>query len=50
MLNDESHKAEEFEFAVSKERPELLEKLNKALREARKNGEYQALYTKYFGE
>ena len=49
-VTDESLKAEEFGFAVSKERPELLEKLNKALREARKNGEYQALYTKYFGE
>ena len=49
-VTDESLKAEEFGFAVSKERPGLLEKLNKALREARKNGEYQALYTKYFGE
>ena len=42
--------AEQFGFAVSKKHPELRNRLNKALREARESGEYQALYSKYFGK
>ena len=41
---------EQFGFAVSKKNPKLLERMNKALAEAKKDGSYQALITKWFGE
>lgn len=41
--------AEQFGFAVSKKHPEIREKLNKALADAKASGEYQAIYQKYFG-
>lgn len=42
--------AEQFGFAVSKKHPELQKKLNDALKAAKDSGEYQALYSKYFGK
>ena len=42
--------AEQFGFAVSKKHPELQKQLNDALTAVKENGEYQALYSKYFGK
>ena len=42
--------AEQFGFAVSKKHPELQKQLNDALKAVKENGEYQALYSKYFGK
>ncbi len=36
-------------LAVSKEKPELLKEVNKALAELKKNGEYDKIYKKWFG-
>lgn len=36
-------------FAVSKDNPELLAKLNKGLSDIRSNGEYERIYKKWFG-
>lgn len=37
-------------LAVSKDNPELLKQVNAALAELRKNGEYDKIYKKWFGE
>lgn len=42
--------AEEYGFAVSKDNKDLAAKLDKALAELQKNGEYDKLYKKWFGE
>jgi polar amino acid transport system substrate-binding protein len=40
---------EQYGFAVSKDNPELLAALNAALDKVRASGEYDAIYTKWFG-
>ncbi|WP_378950519.1 basic amino acid ABC transporter substrate-binding protein [Pelosinus sp. sgz500959] len=42
--------AEEYGIAVSKKNKELTEKINKALDELKKNGEYDKMYLKWFGK
>lgn len=42
--------AEEYGIAVSKKNTEMTEKLNKALDELKKNGEYEKIYVKWFGK
>lgn len=42
--------AEEFGFATSKKDAELTDKINKALDELKKNGEYEKIYMKWFGK
>lgn len=41
--------AEEYGIAVAKKNTELTEKVNKALDELKKNGEYEKIYVKWFG-
>lgn len=41
--------AEQFGIVLSKKRPDLQKALNKALKDAKASGEYQALYRQYFG-
>jgi glutamine transport system substrate-binding protein len=42
--------AEEYGMAVSPKNTELADKINKALEELKKNGEYEAIYMKWFGK
>ncbi|WP_346353456.1 basic amino acid ABC transporter substrate-binding protein [Azotosporobacter soli] len=42
--------AEEYGIAIGKKNTELTEKINKALDELKKNGEYEKLYLKWFGK
>ncbi len=42
--------AEEYGIAVAKKNTELTEKINKALDELKKNGEYEKIYLKWFGK
>ncbi len=42
--------AEEYGIAVNKKNTELTEKVNKALEELKKNGEYDKIYMKWFGK
>ena len=46
----ETLNAEEYGIAVDKNNKELIEKVNKALEEIQKNGEYDKIYEKWFGE
>lgn len=41
--------SEDYGLATSKKNPELGEKINKALDELKKNGEYEKIYVKWFG-
>ncbi|MPN54671.1 Glutamine-binding periplasmic protein [bioreactor metagenome] len=41
--------AEEYGLAVAKNNKELADKVNKALDELKKNGEYDKIYQKWFG-
>lgn len=41
---------EQYGIVVSKDNPELTKLLNKGLAEIKKNGEYDKIYTKYFGD
>ena len=42
--------AEEYGIAVAKKNTELADKVNKALDELKKNGEYETIYVKWFGK
>ncbi len=42
--------AEEYGMAMTKKNTELVEKVNKALDELKKNGEYEKIYMKWFGK
>jgi polar amino acid transport system substrate-binding protein len=42
--------AEEYGMAVTKKNTELVEKVNKAIDELKKNGEYEKIYVKWFGK
>jgi polar amino acid transport system substrate-binding protein len=42
--------AEDYGIATSKKNTELSEKINKALEELKKNGEYDQIYVKWFGK
>lgn len=42
--------AEEYGIATAKKNTELAEKINKALEEIKKNGEYEKIYMKWFGK
>lgn len=42
--------AEEYGIAVPKSKPEVLEKLNAALKTIKENGKYAEIYKKWFGE
>lgn len=42
--------AEEYGMAVTKKNTELIEKVNKALDELKKNGEYEKIYVKWFAK
>lgn len=42
--------SEEYGMAMSKKNTELAEKVNKALEELKKNGEYEKIYVKWFGK
>ncbi|RYD03958.1 glutamine ABC transporter substrate-binding protein [Desulforamulus aquiferis] len=42
--------AEEYGIAVPKDKPEVLEKLNGALKTLKENGKYAEIYKKWFGE
>lgn len=42
--------AEEYGIAVPKSKPEVLEKLNTALKTLKENGKYDEIYKKWFGE
>lgn len=42
--------AEEYGIAVPKSKPEVLEKLNAALKTLKENGKYDEIYKKWFGE
>jgi len=42
--------SEEYGMAMAKKNTELVEKVNKALEELKKNGEYEKLYVKWFGK
>ncbi|HWR38641.1 MAG TPA: basic amino acid ABC transporter substrate-binding protein [Patescibacteria group bacterium] len=42
--------AEEYGVATAKKNTELIEKINKALDELKKNGEYEKIYVKWFGK
>ena len=41
---------EQFGFIVAKNNKTLLDRMNKALREAKQDGSYQAVMTKWFGQ
>ncbi len=47
---DEVLSAEEYGIAVNKNNPELHKKIDTALAELKKNGEYQKIYEKWFGK
>lgn len=42
--------AEEYGIAIAKKNTELTEKINQALEELKKNGEYEKIYMKWFGK
>ncbi|KYZ76507.1 glutamine ABC transporter substrate-binding protein [Anaerosporomusa subterranea] len=42
--------SEEYGIATAKKNTELIEKINKALDELKKNGEYEKIYVKWFGK
>jgi polar amino acid transport system substrate-binding protein len=42
--------AEEYGIAIAKKNKELADKVNKALEEIQKNGEYEKIYVKWFGK
>ncbi|MBP2649220.1 MAG: glnH 4 [Firmicutes bacterium] len=42
--------AEDYGLAINKNNPELAEKINTALTELKKNGEYDKIYEKWFGK
>ncbi|WP_094603804.1 Glutamine-binding periplasmic protein [Sporomusa silvacetica DSM 10669] len=42
--------SEEYGIAVAKKNTELAEKINKAIDELKKNGEYEKIYVKWFGK
>jgi polar amino acid transport system substrate-binding protein len=42
--------AEQFGFAVTQKKPELVKRLNKALNDLRASSEFQAVYKKWFGD
>lgn len=42
--------AEEYGMAVAKKNTELVEKVNQAIDELKKNGEYEKIYVKWFGK
>lgn len=46
---EQTLESEQFGFAVTKNNPELLEKLNKALADVKKSGEFDTIYRKWFG-
>ncbi|AIF53635.1 basic amino acid ABC transporter substrate-binding protein [Pelosinus sp. UFO1] len=46
----EPQQAEEYGIAVAKKNTELAGKLDKALEEIKKNGEYEKIYVKWFGK
>jgi len=48
-LVGETLSAEEYGIALSKKNNDLLDKMNKALAELKKNGEYDKLYKQWFG-
>ena len=48
-ISDASFAAEQYGLAVKKGNAELLEKLNKGLADAKADGTYTQIYTKYFG-
>ena len=48
-LVGETLSAEEYGIALAKKNTELLTKMNKAIEELKKNGEYDKLYKKWFG-
>lgn len=41
---------EQYGFAVAKDNPRLVAALNDALAETRESGDYEALYTTWFGD
>ncbi len=49
-LLSEISNAEEYGMAMAKKNTELTEKVNKALEELKKNGEYDKIYEKWFGK
>lgn len=49
-LAGEPMSSEEYGIASSKKNTELNEKINKALAELKKNGEYEKIYVKWFGK
>ena len=49
VMLDDYLAVEEYAIAVSKEQPELLERLNEALAAIRASGEFQRIYDKWFG-
>ena len=44
----EVYGAEQYGIAVSKDRPEVLEAINKGLAAIKKNGKYDEIFAKYF--
>lgn len=46
----ERMEAEDYGIAVKKGNKELVKQFNDALAELKKNGEYQKIYKKWFGE
>lgn len=50
MILDEELTKENYAIAVNKENEELLKTINEVIKEIQENGEYDALYEKYFGE
>ncbi|WP_346353455.1 basic amino acid ABC transporter substrate-binding protein [Azotosporobacter soli] len=49
-LLSEISNAEDYGMAIAKKNGELTEKVNKALEELKKNGEYDKIYEKWFGK
>lgn len=49
-LLSEISNAEDYGMAIAKKNTELSEKVNKALEELKKNGEYDKIYEKWFGK
>ncbi|GMQ59266.1 basic amino acid ABC transporter substrate-binding protein [Vallitalea sediminicola] len=50
MILDEELTKENYAIAINKENEELLKTINEVIKELHENGEYDALYEKYFGE
>ena len=49
-LQDTILNVEQFGFIVAKDNKKLLERLDKAFEEAKKDGSYKALLVKWFGQ